>query len=302
MDEAEYIKMFSKIHNFKPYNSDAEIVKHGDGYELFSTDSFSEKEDFFENTPPEVIGHNMAMAAITDILACGVEPKYLLQSWSIDRAKSPEYYAQIATGIEEVLKKFGAKIIGGDIGCSAPWSWTATVVGYSSIAPITRQARERRAFKLYTSCSLGEANWAVFNKRPLPLISMPAKLPSEALFATDSSGGFFDAIENFRRVNQGLQLKIELDKVSSLSLLTLIGGIGEYALIYALPKDFAHDAIAIGEGHFVDNDGVIELFKAGIRVGEMGAPPPDYRNIDESEWLGATINYAKEISNYELDI
>jgi len=199
MNEHQVIQAFAKIHGLQPHRADAERF----GGMLFSVDSFSEHEDFFANTPPEDIGHDLAVGACTDLLACGVRPEGLFQAWNLDDAHPQSYYEAVARGIEAVLAHYGARCIGGDVGGASPWCWTATVVAHCPpTGGVTRVAVRREPFELYASGRFGAANLAVFGGQPMPRFALREPVPADALFATDSSGGFFDALENFRRVNR----------------------------------------------------------------------------------------------------
>ena len=303
MQEHELIETFANVFGNTPYLSDAEILPEHGGFALFSVDSFSEQEDFFQNLTPRQIGHQMAYAACSDILACGALPECLLQNWSCDSAHGLDFYKGVSEGIKEVLTHYGAKCIGGDIGAAQEWIWTATVTGHAS-KPITRVASQRIDFDLYSSGPLGEANAAVFCKQSLPIFTLRQPVPQNSIFATDTSGGLLDALENFRRVNNGLHLDINVN--ASLSpevqkLLpaeaqvgwTLVGGIGEYELLFAMPAGAkCHNGIKIGSGHFndADSENQIRLF-FDDKCGTMKEAPPDYRDVPKENWLSVTAEY-----------
>lgn len=292
MNESDIIRDFARIHNLTPYLADAEAF----GGTLYSVDSFSESEDFFAGTRPEVIGWNMAVGACGDLLACGARPEFLLQAWGVDEAYSMDYYAKIASGVEKAIGYYGAKCIGGDVGKSVPWSWTATVCAPAPERPVRRVASNREPFDLYVSGGLGDVNFAVWHGGELPRLELRAPAPEYALFGTDTSGGFFDALENFRRVNPGLSLNLGriplADGIGGLPFpdeFLLIGGAGEYELVYAVPHGMKADGILIGRGDF-SGSGI--RFPSG---GEMKNPPPDYRNLAEEDWLPATEQYYWEV-------
>lgn len=291
MNEQKMIEKISGIHGQSPFLSDAELF----GKMLYSMDSFSKTEDFFENTPPETVGHNMAAAACSDLLACGVKPEFLIQTWIIDDSEPEEFYLQAARGIETVLNHYGAKCIGGDMGCSNPWNWTATVGGSLKAAPVQRKTNRKIPFDLYLSGSVGDANIAAFFRKEMPLIELREPVPQNALFATDTSGGFFDALENFRRVDPELSIQLEnipyavQEKLPFPEEFLLIGGVGEYELLYAVPAGFPAEGFRIGTGDF-SGKGI--HFKNG---GTMQKSPPDYRNIPPEQWIAATEQYYREV-------
>lgn len=291
MNEQKMIEKISGIHGQSPFLSDAELF----GKMLYSMDSFSKTEDFFEITPPETVGHNMAAAACSDLLACGAKPEFLIQTWNIDDSEPEEFYLHAARGIESVLNHYGAKCIGGDMGCSSPWSWTATVGGTAKTAPVQRRTDRKIPFDLYLSGSVGDANIAAFFHREMPRIELREPVPAHALFATDTSGGFFDALENFRRLEPQLSIEIETIPYTEHEPLPfpeeflLIGGVGEYELLYAVPAGCSADGIRIGTGDF-SGSGI--RFKNG---GIMKSPPPDYREIPPDQWVVATEQYYREV-------
>lgn len=301
MNEHQVIQAFAKIHGLQTHRADAERF----GGMLFSVDSFSEHEDFFANTPPEDIGHDLAVGACTDLLACGVRPEGLFQAWNLDDAHPQSYYEAVARGIEAVLAHYGARCIGGDVGGASPWCWTATVVARCPpTGGVTRIAARREPFELYASGRFGAANLAVFGGQPMPRFALREPVPADALFATDSSGGFFDALENFRRVNTGMRLRLELSSVLPQGvppqvdpMLTLVGGVGEYELLYAVPAGMAVPGIRIGEGDFIDATENDFSWSCGDMAGAMSAPPPDYRGLAPEAWLPSTIQYLKEMTH-----
>ena len=303
MQEHELIETFANVFGNTPYLADAEILPVQEGFALFSVDSFSEREDFFQNLTPRQIGHQMAYAACADILACGAIPECLLQSWSCDSEHGLDFYKGVSEGINEVLIHYGAKCIGGDIGTAQEWIWTATITAHVG-KPITRVASQRIDFDLYSSGPLGEANAAVFCGQNLPIFPMRQPVPQNAIFATDTSGGLLDALENFRRVNHGLQLDLDVKAVLSPAVQrllpsgaqagwTLVGGIGEYELLFAIPVGTAcHNGLKIGSGHFSDESSKnqIRLFLDG-KCGTMKETPPDYRDVPKENWLSVTAKY-----------
>ena len=299
MRENEYIAMFSGIHGTAPFAADAERF----GNRIVSMDSFSETEDFFTHTPPETIGHNLAAAACSDLLVCGAKPEILIQSWNIDDSKPLDHYKTIASGIEKVLRHYGAKCLGGDLGSARPWQWTATVSAECP-EPIMRTTSRREPCDLYISGPMGRANLALMQGAAMPEIPLRDPVPRGALFATDTSGGFFDALENFRRVNSGMKLFFEAEKVlapeilhrSDLDpMLFLIGGVGEYELVYAMPRGMTSHGIKIGEGEFGPGKDNWFRWSWNGQNGVMRNPPPDYRNLPPEQWFAATADYLREM-------
>lgn len=303
MNEQRMIEMFSRIHKTSPYNADAEILPLKDTNLLVSTDSFSEREDFLFGLKPEAMGRVMAYGAITDILACGAKPEYLVQSWNIDRSHDERFYERVAIGIQEVVSNYGAKVVGGDVGSAKEWCWTATMFATSQ-TPVRRVASQREDFDLYATGLFGAANVAAFLGCPIPEPSLRDPVPRNALFATDASGGLFDALENFRRVNAGILIEVDVERALAPGIAhsipagvepgwALVGGVGEYELLFAVPQgERVEGAILVGRGGFGDfeHDGSVRVV-CGSRTGHMVSPPPDYRAIPRENWLAETASY-----------
>ncbi len=300
MKEADVIAALSRIHGTRAYEADAEIVPFAGTNLLLSTDSFSEREDFLSNLGPEAMGRVMAYGSVSDILACGAKPEGLVQAWNLDEAHDESFYSRVARGVQDVVEHYGAKVVGGDMGTAREWCWTGTAFA-SSDAPVRRIASRRIDFDLYATGAFGAANAAVFLGKQIPVPQFRPPVSREALFATDSSGGFIDALENFRRVNPGMWLEVDgdnaiADEVKSglpegvESGWALVGGVGEYELLFGVP--FGMDVpgcLKIGHGGFA-SEGEFRLLFRG-RTGILHEPPLDYRAITTGEWLNATAAY-----------
>lgn len=297
------IEMFSRIHKTAPCNADAEILPLKDTNLLVSTDSFSEREDFLFGLDPEAMGRVMAYGAIADILACGANPEFLVQAWNMDESHDERFYERVAQGVQQVVSHYGAKVVGGDVGSAKEWCWTATVFS-ASASPVRRIASKRLDFDLYATGPFGEANVAAFLTRSVPEPALRDPVPGNALFATDTSGGFFDALENFRRVNAGILIEVDVERALAPGIAhslpagvepgwALVGGVGEYELLFAVPHgERVEGAILVGRGGFGDfeHDGSVRVV-CGSRTGHMVSPPPDYRAIPRENWLDATATY-----------
>ena len=302
MQEQKLIEAFSRVHVTQPFGADAEVVPFEGTNLLVSTDSFSEREDFLGGLEPEAMGRVMAYGAISDILACGAKPEFLVQAWNIDDSHGERFYERIAQGVQQVVSHYGAKVVGGDIGTAKEWCWTATVFA-SCKTPVCRVASQRVDFDLHVTGFLGVANVAAFLGRPVPEPELRDPVPGNALFATDTSGGLFDALENFRRVNPGLWLELDAERAVSPEIArglppgvekgwSLVGGVGEYELLFAVPAGTpVVDAVKIGRGGFAAQDECDFRIIYGGKIGRMSTPPPDYRAIKPQDWLGATAAY-----------
>ena len=302
MQEQKLIEVFSRIHATRPFGADAEVVPFEGTNLLVSTDSFSEREDFLFGLEPKTMGRVMAYGAIADILACGVKPDFLVQAWNIDDSHDERFYERVAHGVQQVVSHYGAKVIGGDIGSAKEWCWTATVFA-SCKTPVRRVASQRVDFDLYATGPFGAANVATFLGRSVPEPALRDPVPGNALFATDTSGGLFDALENFRRVNPGVWLELDAERAVSPEVArslppgvekgwALVGGVGEYELVFVVPAGTSvTDAVKIGRGGFAAQGACDFHIMYGGKIGRMSTPPPDYRSIPRENWLAETAAY-----------
>ena len=121
----------------KLFEADSEIVQfHGERL-LYTMDEFSE-EDLLRDKDPYVLGWNMAVGSISDILASGGKPTYYAHSLVIQNSWSQDYVSKLSLGIAQVLKDVGAAFIGGDFGTSKTWRYTGSVIGDLEGPPMLR--------------------------------------------------------------------------------------------------------------------------------------------------------------------
>ena len=302
MQEQKLIEVFSRIHSTRPFGADAEVVPFEGTNLLVSTDSFSEREDFLSGLEPEAMGRVMAYGAIADIIACGAKPEFFVQAWNIDDSHDERFYERVAQGVQQVVSRYGAKVVGGDVGTAKEWCWTATVFA-SCKMPVRRVASRRVDFDLYATGPLGAANVTAFLGRPIPEPSLRDSVPENAIFSTDTSGGLFDALENFRRINNGMWLELDAERAVSPEVArslppgvekgwALVGGVGEYELLFAVPAGISvAGAVKIGRGGFAAQGECDFRIMYGGKIGRMTAPPPDYRAIPRENWLAETASY-----------
>lgn len=145
----------SDIQLNKPFESDAEILKFAGKKLLYSMDEFSD-EDLFMMNDPFVLGHNIAVAAISDIYASGGIPMFYAHSLTINETFTEEYLEKFYKGIAAVLRKANTAFIGGDFGKSESWRCCASVIGTSE-RPILRSTA-KPGDVIYITGEIGAGN------------------------------------------------------------------------------------------------------------------------------------------------
>jgi len=143
-NEREIIKLIdsilptSALKKSKCMESDAEIFElNGEDY-LFTTDEFS-AEDLFRENDPYTLGWNIAASSISDIFAAGGKPLFYSHAMTLKPDWDESYIKNLTKGIAAVLKKTGVVFLGGDLGSSPVWRYTASVIGKAVAKPLSRK-------------------------------------------------------------------------------------------------------------------------------------------------------------------
>lgn len=265
------IEMIQVIHKHMPrsdsqlnklFEADSEIVDFHGKRLLYTIDEFSQ-EDLFRKEDPYVLGWNMAIGSISDILATGGKPKYYGHSLVIDERWTKEYVAKLSLGIGAVLKEVGAGFIGGDFGISKTWRYTGSVIGDLEGPPLLRSGANV-GDGIYISGPIGrgnvEAALVLYAENPFVkqlmgswknLFRLRNKeaeiIKRHSCCCIDTSDGVFNALKaisgmsgtgfilgNLPYVKSGLFLAKVLNVAKELLFL---GECGEYELLFTLSKE-----------------------------------------------------------------
>ncbi|MBN1699339.1 MAG: thiamine-monophosphate kinase [Spirochaetales bacterium] len=146
-DEKATIKLIEKVIPRSPllanrlFESDAEIFSIDGTPLLFTMDEFSH-EDHFRESDPVTLGTNLAVGSISDILACGGSPLFYAHTIGIPPHWDTSFVRQFSAGVNRVLKTSGAGFIGGDLGRSETWHYTAAVIGKAEGKPLQRKGAQ----------------------------------------------------------------------------------------------------------------------------------------------------------------
>ncbi|MHC4599574.1 MAG: thiamine-phosphate kinase [Planctomycetota bacterium] len=319
MNEREVIRLISgrferseKQRN-EPFTCDAELVELGGEVWGVTLDEFSPEEDRFLGEP-EQIGANLATATLSDLYAAGVVPRFFLHALSLPEDTSPEFVERLARGIASRLIEADCAFLGGDSGRGPTWRYTGYAMGVAPRnRPLTRLVPEGPQ-TLWVTGRLGDANVAAFRGESTPsfeLRSKEAELAREhATACIDTSSGFLDAVWCLHEVNPGREFRLDVDRLPLDPALdafsretsipagaALLGGAGEYELLFTTPADLAgsaEDALrsagatpvgAVG----AEGEGPVVLRREGRAVGVVGAAPPCPRGA------GSVENHIREV-------
>ncbi|SDD00229.1 thiamine-monophosphate kinase [Melghirimyces thermohalophilus] len=95
---------------------DAAVMKSEAGMStIFACDTMVETVHFLPETmQPEDIGWKCMAANISDVAAMGGKPNYALVSLAVPETWKPEALKQLYTGMHEICRRFGTRVVGGD--------------------------------------------------------------------------------------------------------------------------------------------------------------------------------------------
>ena len=288
------------------FESDAEVITWNGVRGLFTTDEFS-AEDLFRESDPYRLGANIAIGAISDILACGGTPLYYAHALTVDPRWDADYLRQFGSGVRDVLLATGARFIGGDCGRSTTWRCTVSVLGSCEAQPVQRRGVVP-GDSIYLSGPVGAGNLeAALRWREAgsgPTFPAPdaetlqnrftlrrkesALLRRYASAAMDTSDGLGAALHTLADLNQCgyavanlpyLPTALRYFGLASLpKTLLFLGECGEYELLLAIPPD--REAAFLAEGRSV-----------GCTFHRLGRFTPagrvlseDGRTLDLSSW------------------
>lgn len=302
------------------FECDAEIITIGDRKWGISMDEFSPEEDLFTSEDSFLLGANLVVATLSDLLAAGVEPGFFLQGLSLPRNVEKEFVDGLTEGIGTMLDKAGCFMCGGDIGTADPWRFCGVAMGpVISERPLTHRMPVE-PHTLWVTGAFGDANLAALQKTATPRFEFrlgeAKKIRKFATACIDTSGGFFDALWILKEQNPRMQFEVDLkdmpfaegvveisNRLGFPPESALLGGAGEYELLFAVPAGLAVDELLsagmtrVGTARQGDFKGVNIHCRNGS-VKTMLQPPPCPRDaINIEEHIRSVIAVSENLFN-----
>ncbi len=312
------------------FESDSEIIQIDFTKLLFTVDEFSD-EDHFRDHDPYILGWNLTVATISDILATSGLPRYYGHSVMIDKNKWDDFYLErFSTGITDVLKKTKTFFIGGDVGSSDHWHYTGIALGEANntvtrigakpgnIILMTGQigaGNLEAALKLYSRKHILNKVLKHYKTR-LALRFDESRLISQyATSCIDSSDGVLNALKTLSELNHtGFELThtpylhdgVRACKIlSKPKELLLMGECGEYEQVFTIDKkDLAPFLKKSKEqklsfthiGNIVEEPGkILATHNSHIDFSEFDISARDYKDVNL--YLDALNNYLNRHGN-----
>ncbi len=232
--------------------SDSEILDLGGRLIALTTDEFSQEDGFPENNPYDV-GWNVVTATLSDLLAVGAEPRFLIQVLVTTGGENDDFFRGLARGVSAALENHGAFLAGGDLGKGPTWRYTGVGLGeFSGRAPLSRLISGESGDIVVTG-NLGDGNAAALLGTPRLMFECRLQesrwLAEHALACMDTSDGLISAMTTISGLNPQYDLVLDLESVPLAPLAIaaagemqiplsafLIGSAGEYELLAVLPK------------------------------------------------------------------
>ena len=281
------------------HKSDAEILELDGSLWALTTDEFSGAEDLFFDACPDLIGWNVVAATVSDLLAVGAEPRFFLQTVTLPHTVEESFVEALTAGVREALREANCFLAGGDVGCAETWRYTGIALGpILCEPPLTRKLPDGR-HSLWITGELGGANVAAARRQPPPRI--PLRTPQAALIrqlgsaCIDTSGGLLDAVWQLHQASPDSEIRLDLEAVPLAQNVAesakrvgvppetaLVGGAGEYELLFAVPDEQEKrvadraaelEVTRIGSAESRP-DGMVHFTRGGEHVGTMAEPPP----------------------------
>lgn len=307
------------------FTCDAELLEIGGRTWAVTVDDFSPAEDLFTDDDPELLGANLATATLSDLLACGADPTFLLAALSLPPDVGADFVDGLRAGVASVLSETGCCLAGGDLGSGETWRFCGVGLG-----PIAGERALTRVIppaphSLWVTGWLGDANLAALLGTPTPRFEVRWRearvVRAVASACIDTSGGLLDALWCLASVSPGMGLEVDLERVPLAAGLAelhrvrgiplsaaLVAGAGEYELLFAVPSDVpesarhelrALGATSIGTASPSAAPG-LTVCRAGSTPRSVAEPPPCARAAGEvAEHIRQVIAYARDLEGGE---
>ncbi len=124
---------------------DCAVVKVGKKYLLYSIDSMVQDVHFDINLNSnwDDVGYKAIVRAISDIAAMGGTPEYVLIALALRKDFTEKMFKNLLKGIGLAVRKYGIKLLGGDITSSGVISITVSAIGSCESKPVLRSGAKR---------------------------------------------------------------------------------------------------------------------------------------------------------------
>lgn len=207
---------------------DCALLSPRPGHQLaLSTDMLVEGRHFLSTVDPVRLGHKSLAVNLSDLAACGAQPRAFLLSLSMPRADAA-WLGGFSQGLFALADVHGCELIGGDT-TQGPLNISITVVGDVPQGQALLRSGAREGDDIYVSGNLGDARLAlevfrgtlslpesVFNtcrmrmEQPTPRVALGLALRGVASAAADISDGLLGDLGHILH-QSGVGARVQVD-------------------------------------------------------------------------------------------
>lgn len=207
---------------------DCALLSPRPGHQLaLSADMLVEGRHFLSTVDPARLGHKSLAVNLSDLAACGAEPRAFLLSLSLPRADG-SWLQGFSQGLLALADHHGCELIGGDT-TQGPLNIAITVIGDVPHGQALLRSGARAGDDIYVSGTVGDARLALEGFRgslslpeavfarcrqrmeqPTPRVALGMALRGVASAAADISDGLLGDLGHIlRQSGVGAQLEVE---------------------------------------------------------------------------------------------
>lgn len=175
---------------------------------LLKTDCVVERRHFTSGDPARAVGWKAACRAVSDMAACGGEPRHALVTCVVRPAQSGRWLTDLYRGLERAGRAFGFRVVGGELAkTDGPAVITVAMTGEVAAKDFVRRAGGRAGDVLLVTGLLGnslrsgwhlrfrprlaEARWLVRNFRVRAMMDLSDGLAADLPRLARASGTGF---------------------------------------------------------------------------------------------------------------
>ncbi len=238
-----------------------------------STDTLVEGRHFLSTVPPRRLGHKALAVNLSDLAACGAEPRAFTLALTLPRVDAA-WLAAFAEGLLALSDAWGCELVGGDT-TAGPLAIGITVMGEVPAGQALLRSGARVGDDIWVSGWPGEARlaleafrgtlalptatWTAVRERleaPEPRVALGQALRGVAHAAIDVSDGLLGDLGHIlRRSGVGASLVIDAlpvspwlaDRAEAERLDCILAGGDDYELLFTAPPEAREAVVRIGE-------------------------------------------------------
>lgn len=194
---------------------------------VVSMDTLVADVHFFQDDPPETVGHKALAVNLSDMAAMGASPKWISLALTLPKQTKSNWIASFAQGLFALAHEFDVDLIGGDITQGPHLTMTICVKGLVPNDQALTRTGAKSGDDIYVTGSLGAAgfSWKTRHsknphpipeellarlQKPEPRVLLGQKIRPFASSAIDLSDGL---IADLPKLLQQCDAHIDLDKI-----------------------------------------------------------------------------------------